>query len=169
MANEFSFAMSLPINMLIAEREGLPRSDAIRIGALASLTVRSMPISLVVTQLLARRELPQEPAPVPTPQKLLEIPAVPRNKEKNSAVLMLLDAGFTVGTALEKNENCEEGEVIRYEPESGQKVPKGTKVTVILSCAHREQTESPPLGAGSAEPVDFHGPLAADKADKKMT
>ncbi len=60
--------------MLIAEREGLERADASRAGAIALLLVWPVPMAVMITRYLARRET--RPAETPGAQTRIPVPDV---------------------------------------------------------------------------------------------
>jgi eukaryotic-like serine/threonine-protein kinase len=123
-----NFATSLPINLLIAEREGLARSDAIRVGALASLVAR-MPMSIFMAQLLARREVPAEEAPAPTG---VLVPDVTLQTE-DDATAQLKGLGFSVATTKESSDVVRPGIVIGQDPVPKTRVRAGSTVTLTIS------------------------------------
>jgi hypothetical protein len=130
MAFELSnFAMSLPINMLIAEREGLARSDAVRVGAIASLLVNPFPMSIVVAQLLARREAPTEAivatAGVTVPDVTL--------KSRDDASEQLKKAGLNSSEVEEASSAVQKDFVIRQQPKANTTAPAGSTIALTIS------------------------------------
>lgn len=126
-----NFATSLPINMLIAEREGLARADAVRVGAIASLLVNPIPMSIVVAQLLARREVPTESA-VSTAGVTVPDVTDPHMAQAR-AIERLKKDGFRILLAAEEFSDVQEGHVIRQQPAAGTTAPAGSTVALTIS------------------------------------
>ena len=65
-------------------------------------------------------------------QSEVEVPKVTGYRDI-AAIGMLQDAGLDYNREYESSDLVPEGEVIRQNPESGTKVPEGTKVTIVVS------------------------------------
>jgi hypothetical protein len=131
-----NFATSLPINMLIAEREGLARADAVRVGAIASLLVNPIPMSIVVAQLLARRDAPAEAGVTG-----VRVPDVTlKSQDEATKLLTTPDLGFKVTTTFESSNAVQEGFVIRQQPAANTTAPKSSTVALTISSGSAPET-----------------------------
>ncbi|MET0772734.1 MAG: PASTA domain-containing protein [Candidatus Limnocylindrales bacterium] len=94
--------------------------------------------------------------PEPTPEAteaLVEVPNL-RGSNPEDAVNALLDANLTPGERRNRfNDNVARGEVIRTDPEAGERVPAGTTVDYIVSRGPQPEETEPPTPEPTEAPV----------------
>lgn len=87
-------------------------------------------------------------------EQQITVPNINEGDEKDAAAARLRDAGFVVKEVSANSDRVEKGKVIRTDPQSGEKLPKGSTVTLYIS-----------IGEEPVEPVTVPDVVGRAQAD----